>query len=163
MTSVFPSSAEREGAFRLRESGDVSGDAVVAAAMAAGAKRCQGERIVYVPVDGTSLTLTDYSGRRELGRVGMRFFARGLQVMSALAGDVNGGAIVHSAIVMPAWYQLVPSVCLTLPRPTCSARFAHRRLHSWPTRASTAESAASDTRTPMMSDRNSSALRRLRW
>jgi hypothetical protein len=87
VTGVFPSSAEREGAFRLLESGDVTSDAVRAAAMAAGAKRCRGERIVYVPVDGTTLTLTDYSGRRELGRVGTRFFARGLQVMSALAVD----------------------------------------------------------------------------
>jgi hypothetical protein len=93
VTGVFPNCAEREGAFRLLESGDVGSEAVVAAAMAAGAKRCRGERIVYVPVDSTSLTLTDHSGRRELGRVGTRFFARGLHVMSALAVDVNGAAI----------------------------------------------------------------------
>jgi hypothetical protein len=61
--------------------------------MGATARRCRSERIVYVPVDGTSLTLTDNAEKRELGRVGTRFFARGLQVMNALAVDVNGAAI----------------------------------------------------------------------
>lgn len=95
VTGVFPSSAEREGAFRFLESGEVRSEAVAAAAMGAGAKRCRGERIVYVPVDGTSLTLTDWSGRRELGRIGskVRGCNRGLQVMNALAVDVTGATI----------------------------------------------------------------------
>ena len=95
VTGVFPSSAEREGAFRFLESPDVRSEAVAAAAMGAGAKRCRGERIVYVPVDGTSLTLTDWSGRRELGRIGskVRGCNRGLQVMNALAVDLSGAAI----------------------------------------------------------------------
>jgi hypothetical protein len=95
VTGVFPSSAEREGAFRFLESRDVNTDAVAAAAMRASAKRCRAERIVYVPIDGTSLTLTDWSGRRELGRVGSKYNGRhrGLHVMNALAVDVNGSAI----------------------------------------------------------------------
>ena len=93
VTGVFPTSAEREGAFRFLESRAISADAVAAAAMRATARRCRSERIAYVPVDSTSLTLTDNAEKRELGRVGTRFSARGLQVMNALAVDVNGAAI----------------------------------------------------------------------
>ncbi len=93
VTGVFPSSAEREGAFRFLESGEIRSEAVAATALSAGAKRCRGERIVYVPVDSTSLTLTDWSGRRELGRVGSKLRGRGLQVMNALAVDANGAPI----------------------------------------------------------------------
>jgi hypothetical protein len=93
VTGVFPTSAEREGAFRLLESAKVPEAAVAEAAMKATAKRCRTERIVFVPVDGSSITLTDRAGKRQLGRVGTRRTARGLQVMSALAVDVNGATI----------------------------------------------------------------------
>jgi hypothetical protein len=101
VTGVFPSSAEREGAFRLLESRDVSSDAVAATAMQATTRRCRGERIVYAPIDSTSLKLTDWSGRRELGRVGSKLRGRGLQVMNALAVDVNGSTI---GLVEQRWW-----------------------------------------------------------
>src|SRR5258705_12774242 len=54
VTGVFPGSAEREGAFRFLENSEVTSAAVAEAALAAGAKRCRGERIVYVPIDSAS-------------------------------------------------------------------------------------------------------------
>jgi hypothetical protein len=101
VTGVFPSSAEREGAFRFLENSEVTSAAVAEAALAASAKRCRGERIVYVPVDSASLTFADESGRRELGRVGSRGDARGLHVMNAVAVDVNGGVI---GVVDQRWW-----------------------------------------------------------
>ena len=93
VTGVFPTSAEREGAFRFLESPAVSHAAVTEAAMGATAGRCSAEGLVYVAVDGTSLTLADRAEKRQLGRVGSRFPNRGLHVMSALAVDVNGAAV----------------------------------------------------------------------
>src|SRR5260221_4933198 len=93
VTGVFPTSAEREGAFRFLENTAVSHTAVSEAAMEASAARCRAESLAYVAVDGTSLTLTDRAEKRQLGRVGSGHPNRGLQVMSALAVDVNGAAI----------------------------------------------------------------------
>jgi hypothetical protein len=93
VTGVFPTSAEREGAFRLLENPAVSHAAVTEAAMEASAVRCRAESLVYVAVDGSSLTLSDSAEKRELGRVGPQLFARGLLVMSALAVDANGAAV----------------------------------------------------------------------
>jgi hypothetical protein len=57
----------------------------------------------YVPIDSTSLNLTDWSGRRELGRIGSKFHGRGrgLHVMNALAVDVNGSTI---GLVEQRWW-----------------------------------------------------------
>jgi hypothetical protein len=93
VTGVFPTSSEREGAFRLLESTAVSHEAVAEAAMQASAVRCRAEGLVYVAVDGSSLTFADRAEKRQLGRVGSRFPRRGLHVMSALAVDVNGAAV----------------------------------------------------------------------
>jgi hypothetical protein len=89
VTEVFKSSAEREGAFRLLESAAVSADRVAAAAFEATAQRCNGEKLVYVALDGSTLTLTDRKKHRELGRVGA-YAGRGLHVMTALGIDERG-------------------------------------------------------------------------
>ena len=130
VTGVFPSSAEREGAFRLLESPEISSEAVTAAAMGAGARRCRSERIVYVPVDSTSLTLTDHSGRRELGRVGSRIFARGLQVMNALAVDTNGATV---GLVDQRWWarDQPPKIKRAVDQKCRTTTFSKREMRFW--------------------------------
>jgi len=93
VTGVLKNGAEQEGAFRLLESDSVEPGAVQRAAFAATARLCPSGSIVYVPIDGSSLTLTDRPKRRELGRIGCKTWSRGLQVMSALAVDEHGGPI----------------------------------------------------------------------
>ncbi len=94
VTRVFGSSAEREGAFRLLENRAVPAKAVAQAAFTSTARAVAGERLVYVPVDGSSLTLSDRAQRREIGRVGnTRVKSRGLHVMTALAIDDAGVAL----------------------------------------------------------------------
>lgn len=90
VTKVFTRSAERGGAFRFLESTQVDAAAVAHAAHVATARRSVGAPWVYVALDGSSLTLTDRTGRRELGRVGKQLPVRGLQGMNALAVDAHG-------------------------------------------------------------------------
>ena len=92
ITRACASSASREGAFRLLENGAVRPDAVRAAAEKATLRTCRSARRVIVPLDGTSLGLTEGVRSRGLGGVGSwRRGGRGVQVMTALA-VTEGGA-----------------------------------------------------------------------
>ena len=101
VTQVFSSSAAREGAFRLLENGDVPSARVSDAVFDASAQMCVDEAYVFVPVDATSLTLSDRKKRRELGRVGPAFPTRGLHVMSALAVDSEGATV---GLIEQCWW-----------------------------------------------------------
>jgi len=90
VTKVFTESAEREGAFRWLESEHVDPAAVARASHRASARRCAGAECVYVAVDGSSLSLTNRAGHRELGRVGNGVPVQGLHVMNSLAVDAQG-------------------------------------------------------------------------
>ncbi len=94
VTAALNTSAEQEGAFRLLENENVSATMVQRAAFDSTARGCEKARLIYVPVDQTSLSLGDRAERRELGRVGSdEYGARGLQTMTALAVD-DGGDVV---------------------------------------------------------------------
>src|SRR5258708_27497545 len=85
ITSVFRSAAEREGAFRLVENDAVDAGQVARAAHEACAARGAEYSFVFVPVDGTSLNLSDWNRSKGIGVIGSRWIgARGLQVMSAI-------------------------------------------------------------------------------
>lgn len=91
VTAVCRGSAAREGAFRLLESERVLASAVASASHNAALKRCREYARVFVPLDGSSLSLTDRRSRREVGSVGARRQgARGLIVASALAVSPDG-------------------------------------------------------------------------
>ena len=91
VTSVFATSAEREGAFRFLENDHVDPTAMARGAHLAAASRCAGESYAYAPVDQTSLNLTDGTGRKGFGAVGRsRDRAKGLQVMTAIAVSPEG-------------------------------------------------------------------------
>lgn len=91
VTRACASGASREGAFRWLESDAVRvepvRDALVRAAMA----RCAEQTLVYVSVDGSSLTLTDRAGAKGLGAVGAwSSLSRGVHAMTAFAMASNG-------------------------------------------------------------------------
>src|SRR5207253_1553279 len=91
ITQVFTVGAEREAAFRFVENEQVSAANIAQAAQHATARRCWGEHIVYVPVDGSSISVTDWKGQKGLGVVGARKNgAPGLQVMTAMAVSLDG-------------------------------------------------------------------------
>lgn len=91
VTGVFRTSGSREGAFRFLENEAITPEAVGQAAFRACAARCTSERLVFVPVDGSSLNITDRSGNKGLGPVGSRRLkGRGVKVISALALTADG-------------------------------------------------------------------------
>lgn len=88
------SSASREGAFRLLENHAVHPDAIRAAIVDAAVQKCRREETVIVPVDATSLQLTDRARVRGLGAVGAwTKGAQGVHVMTALALRTDGTAL----------------------------------------------------------------------
>jgi hypothetical protein len=91
VTEVFEGVAAREAAFRLIENEDIEPGEIARAAHIATAVRAQGERFAWVPIDGSSLNITDRTGKKGLGAVGARSAkARGLCVMSAIAVAPSG-------------------------------------------------------------------------
>src|SRR5260370_16173203 len=91
VTEVFADGAHREAAFRLLENDDVDAGEIQRGAHRAGARRCTTDAFAYVPVDQTSLTITDRNKAKRLGMVGTRTYAaEGVQVMSAIAVTPDG-------------------------------------------------------------------------
>jgi hypothetical protein len=106
VSDVFESEAERQGAYDLLESSAVCGDRLLEACAGATARRCAAERFVHVPVDGSSLTLTDRRKVKNFGRVGSDAHgARGLKVMTAYAVSPKGVAV---GLLDQQWWSRAP-------------------------------------------------------
>jgi len=91
IAAVFTSDAEREAAYDFVESEHVSAEEIIEGIGAATVRRCVEEPFVFVPVDGSSVTVTDRTGEDDFGRVGSdNNGARGLKVVDALAVDPQG-------------------------------------------------------------------------
>ena len=94
ITTVFTDGASREGAFRFVENGDVHPRAITEAAARAAARRASVYSYVYVPVDGTSLNISDWKRAKGTGIVGARFVgARGFQVLGAIVVAPDGAPL----------------------------------------------------------------------
>lgn len=130
VTRALETSAEKEGAFRLLESEDVSATAVQRAAFEAAATTCAKSKLVYVPVDQTSLSLTDRTGRRGMGRVGTYKASRGLQVMSGLAVSPMGEAI--GVVDQRLWSRDAEPAARSRYQQQClGRRFEERETRFW--------------------------------
>jgi hypothetical protein len=91
VAAVFPSHREREGAYDFLESEDVAPEEVLRGVMTATLARSVGLSFVFVPVDGTSITVVDRKGERDFGNIGSDANgARGAKVIDALAVDPQG-------------------------------------------------------------------------
>lgn len=102
VTSVFGTGAERTATFRLVENEGVGAVAIASATHRASARRAAEYPFVFVPTDGSSLTLTDREKAKGLGVVGARSIgARGLQVMTAIAVAPDGTPL---GIVAQEWW-----------------------------------------------------------
>jgi len=91
VTRACSSSASREGAFRLLENPAVRPEAIRKCVQDATVRRAGARSLVFVPVDGTSLHITDTMSRKGIGSIGaLDRGARGVQVMSAFAVGYDG-------------------------------------------------------------------------
>jgi hypothetical protein len=116
VTEVFGNDADRQGAYGLLESEDVTGEQVGASMLEACAERCAGEEFVFCAVDGSSVTVTDLNDVKDLGSIGTRKQgARGVKVISALAISAKG---VPLGLTSQVWWK----------RTAPPARRKHRNL-----------------------------------
>lgn len=90
LTEVFLDAAEQQAAYNFVE-GVTPPEAICDALAEATLRQSADERFVFVPVDGTSLSLTDHTGSKGFGSIGKRVFpTRGLKVIDALAVRRDG-------------------------------------------------------------------------
>lgn len=91
VAAVFTRDAQREGAYDFLESEHVAPEEMIAGLAAATARRCAQLPFVFVPTDGSSVTVTDWTGERDFGRIGSdNNGGRGLKVVDSLAVDPQG-------------------------------------------------------------------------
>lgn len=91
LTNVLSDASEREAGYRFVENEAIAVSALVEAAQRACVGRMQGACYVYVPVDQTSLSVTDRDQSKGYGSVGSGHRkGRGVQVMSALGVSEEG-------------------------------------------------------------------------
>jgi Transposase DNA-binding/Transposase DDE domain len=102
VTEVFGDSADREGAYRLLANDALPAKTLTKAMCEATARQCAAHRVIYVPVDGSSLSLIDRKGARELGGVGAwKDYGRGLHMVTALALNAAG---VPLGVLAQTWW-----------------------------------------------------------
>jgi len=90
VTEVFDDDAEQQAAYNFVE-GETPVEAIVEALAQATLRQIADDPFVYVPLDGTSLTLTDRLKSKGFGSVGRRQFpTRGLKVIDAIAVRPDG-------------------------------------------------------------------------
>lgn len=92
VSAVFDRARDREGAYDFLESPHVKPAALAESVFAATVARAESgdDRLVYVAIDGSSLSLTDENGAKGFGPVGGPSAARGLKVVNALAVARDG-------------------------------------------------------------------------
>jgi hypothetical protein len=109
VTKVCATSASREGAFRLLENVDVSAAAIQSAVHEATVRRSAGHGHVVVPLDASSLMITDDGRCKGLGRIGSwSNGAQGIHAMTALA--VTGEGMPLGVCGQALWVRSKPSV-----------------------------------------------------
>jgi hypothetical protein len=90
LTEVFSVPAELQAAYDFLET-DLAPSALLTAFAEATLRAVRDAAFVYVPVDGTSLSLTDTAKTKDFGSIGKRAFpTRGLKVLDALAVTDKG-------------------------------------------------------------------------
>lgn len=91
---TFRGGAERQGAYDLLESKKVDSAALIASMSAACVERGRGSSLMYVPIDGSSLSLVDRRYRKNFGPIGSRKNgARGLKVITAIGVAEDGTSL----------------------------------------------------------------------
>src|SRR5580704_10318189 len=72
VAKVFPDAAERQAAYDLFSNGALRPEQMVRSMAEATMRRCSQDARLFVPIDGSSLTLSDPSHTKQLGCVGAR-------------------------------------------------------------------------------------------
>jgi hypothetical protein len=99
VSEAFTTAADAEGAYRWLENPAVQAGAVVEGVGRACAVRCAEHAFVYIPVDGSSLSLVDVGRTKDFGPLGAtRKAGRGVKVLGAIAVSPEGISLGVSAL-----------------------------------------------------------------
>lgn len=129
VSEVFRDAAERQGAYDFVESPHVHSEALVQAAVRACAARCSTHNFVFVPVDGTSLTLVDQERTKDFGAIGTYGQgARGLKVIDAIAISPDGVPLGVSAL---RWWVRPTERPQRSERPSCARKVKDKETQHW--------------------------------
>lgn len=102
VSSVFTKARDLQGAYDFLEHGHVEADSLLDAAAGSAAARSAAQEFVFVPIDGSSLTLVDKERAKGFGVIGPgEIKAAGLKVISAIAIDPDGAPI---GILAQRWW-----------------------------------------------------------
>lgn len=94
VSKACESSASREGAFRFLENDAVHWDAVFRGVRDQALRACAAHARVYVPVDGTTVRLSDRTGSKDVGAIGAwHMGARGVHAFTAFAVSSDGDSL----------------------------------------------------------------------
>jgi hypothetical protein len=103
VSEAFRGDAERQGAYGLLENSDVEAASIHRAMQEGCARRSVAEALVLVPVDGSSLNLTERTQDKGFGSVGAYAkHGRGLKVITALAVSAAGTPI---GVAAQTWWS----------------------------------------------------------
>jgi hypothetical protein len=109
ISGVFADDAARQGAYDFVESERSQGSALLGASQEACVRRCREYPYVFVPLDGTSLSLVDRSGAKGLGSLGPREKGgQGLKAITAIGVAPNGTPLGLLAL---RWWARGPKAC----------------------------------------------------
>jgi hypothetical protein len=89
LTDVFTTPADLQAAYDFVE-GEVRPEAITRAFAEATVRALGKAKSCYVPFDGSSLTLTDYTGNKGFGAIGALEHTRGIKVIDAIAVSEQG-------------------------------------------------------------------------
>ncbi len=94
VTQVFKDGAEQQAAYDFLESTEVSAEALRDGVHASTARASREEPFVFVPLDGTSLTLVDRAKKKDFGAIGRNQLpTRGVKAITAVAVSADGAPI----------------------------------------------------------------------
>jgi hypothetical protein len=127
ITEVFCNADERQAAYDFLENPATDHSAILRAMQAATAARCAKDPFVFVPIDGTSLALTDTQRVKGFGAVGSwSNKGQGLQVIDAIAVSPKGVPRGVSTLVW--WTRDQP---IDRSRPSCARKVKDRETQRW--------------------------------
>ncbi len=127
VSEVFTTVPELEGAYRWLENPSVRVDAVVQGVGRACAVRSAEHAFVYVPVDGSSLSLVDVGRAKDFGPLGTRQSGgRGVKVLGAIAVSPEGVSLGVTAL---EWWSR--PLCTKSKRPNASRPTEEKETQRW--------------------------------
>jgi hypothetical protein len=108
VSQVFAEPKARQGAYDFLANPAVRPGALLEGAAAATCRRCEDHDFIYVPIDGSSVTLTDRAQTKPLGSIGARRLpSRGLKVVDAIAITPDG--TVQGLLDLQVWARKDPA------------------------------------------------------